>query len=609
MAERGRSQRQAADELVERGLERYGAGDLDSALCYWDEALELDPDNPRATDYVSYVRAHYKLLMERFVHPAAAEEHEAPFGLQDEGSDLPVDDAYDSVIIEREVAPVLRDLAVEEGWGIEEDWALRELAQPAKAPQQARQLGRANTDRAETVDGLALEEDVLELGPAGSDLHEQHTRSTTSFDFSDIDDGGSAAIAPPRIEPLPPLMGEVTIERGASWRGAESDRSEATREATIPGGHPAEVDALPEDVQLSLDALDALSSLELEGERPLSPDEVTTERGGRLSLEEPSELELLPPGATLAPRDLGDFQPGDDARTVERDGHSRAADATARGTDESTSEHPSFRDLADDDFTAMRGALGRGDDELTRERDGNAPWLRPIPTLELDDLEDVEPGSGASAAGLPLEEDLTTERAASTPRSDSDYAGEVETSELDSSASVVSYVRAADVAMASMELETLPMEDVADALRRSIDEDDGGDEPPPERIRRRITALLDRATAASDGGQHLVAVTALDLALDEQPDSAVAQKTIHSHRELLFAIYQRYLGDERGVPMLALPMHELSREKLDNRAAFLLSRIDGQLCFEEILDVAGMNRLEAYRYLSRLLGRGIVELR
>ena len=42
------------------------------------------------------------------------------------------------------------------------------------------------------------------------------------------------------------------------------------------------------------------------------------------------------------------------------------------------------------------------------------------------------------------------------------------------------------------------------------------------------------------------------------------------------------------------------------RAAFLLSRVDGTLSLDEILDVSGMPRLEAYRYLCQLFLRGIL---
>jgi len=56
-------------------------------------------------------------------------------------------------------------------------------------------------------------------------------------------------------------------------------------------------------------------------------------------------------------------------------------------------------------------------------------------------------------------------------------------------------------------------------------------------------------------------------------------------------------------------LHEIAGESLDHRTGFLLSRIDGMLTFEDILDVAGMPRLEAYQILSTLLRKGVIEVR
>ena len=56
-------------------------------------------------------------------------------------------------------------------------------------------------------------------------------------------------------------------------------------------------------------------------------------------------------------------------------------------------------------------------------------------------------------------------------------------------------------------------------------------------------------------------------------------------------------------------MHELAREQIDTRAAFLLSRVDGNLSFEELIDVSGMTRLETLRHLTRLVTRGILSVR
>ena len=59
-------------------------------------------------------------------------------------------------------------------------------------------------------------------------------------------------------------------------------------------------------------------------------------------------------------------------------------------------------------------------------------------------------------------------------------------------------------------------------------------------------------------------------------------------------------------PILARPLHELANAPISPRAAFLLSRIDGMVTLDELLDVSGMPRIEAYRYLCQLFLRGIL---
>jgi hypothetical protein len=77
----------------------------------------------------------------------------------------------------------------------------------------------------------------------------------------------------------------------------------------------------------------------------------------------------------------------------------------------------------------------------------------------------------------------------------------------------------------------------------------------------------------------------------------------------LHRIYEGHIGDMAQVPLVAVPLHTIAAAELDHRTGFLLSRIDGMLSFEDILDVAGMPRMEAYRILSRLLRKGFIEVR
>jgi len=140
------------------------------------------------------------------------------------------------------------------------------------------------------------------------------------------------------------------------------------------------------------------------------------------------------------------------------------------------------------------------------------------------------------------------------------------------------------------------------------DVDDGApaDEAKEDKTRRRITTLFEKAIEWNAEGELDRAVAAVDLALSEDPNSALAQKLIHRNRETMQTVFQNFLGDLARTPQLSRPLHELANAPISPRAAFLLSRIDGMISIDEILDVSGMPRLEAYRHLCQLYLRGIL---
>jgi len=156
----------------------------------------------------------------------------------------------------------------------------------------------------------------------------------------------------------------------------------------------------------------------------------------------------------------------------------------------------------------------------------------------------------------------------------------------------------------------IPAMDPIDArgaeILEEIDRHAPANESREDRTRRRITALLERAIEWGRGPDLARAVTAVDLALSEDPNSALAQKLIHRNRDTIMNAFQGFLGDLQRTPALARPLHELASAPISPRAAFLLSRVDGTLSLDEILDVSGMPRLEAYRYLCQLFLRGIL---
>jgi hypothetical protein len=113
---------------------------------------------------------------------------------------------------------------------------------------------------------------------------------------------------------------------------------------------------------------------------------------------------------------------------------------------------------------------------------------------------------------------------------------------------------------------------------------------------------LARAEAALAAGDATTALDASEAAL--QQAGASAGELIAINRALLERIYAGVLGNpERRL------VHGPATPDLDPRQAFLLSRIDGAMTIEDVLDVSGMSRIEAMRLLAMLARRGAVRLR
>lgn len=247
--------------------------------------------------------------------------------------------------------------------------------------------------------------------------------------------------------------------------------------------------------------------------------------------------------------------------------------------------------------------------------------VRPRP-MDLDDS-DADGGGdsvrGPDSAFAPvIIEELATEE--SDARSDGAPRGEgadelfdaLPTSRLrleDVNAALAAALLPTDeVSVAAPRDEIAQYELLAQAVLMELEEEGEEGESEAARLRRRVTALIDRAQAEHRHGDDEMAVVALDLAVLENPDSVITQKLMYMHHDDICAVFRSYLGDESAVPKLTMPLHELASQNLDSRAAFLLSRVDGVMTMSELLDVSGMPLIDAYRYLAVTVLRGIVRL-
>ncbi len=69
----------------------------------------------------------------------------------------------------------------------------------------------------------------------------------------------------------------------------------------------------------------------------------------------------------------------------------------------------------------------------------------------------------------------------------------------------------------------------------------------------------------------------------------------------------RRLGPLTRVPHLSVAPNQLSTLNLDHRSGFLISQIDGTMCFEDILDLSSMSRLETLMVLADLLEKQVIK--
>ncbi len=102
---------------------------------------------------------------------------------------------------------------------------------------------------------------------------------------------------------------------------------------------------------------------------------------------------------------------------------------------------------------------------------------------------------------------------------------------------------------------------------------------------------------------------ALDLAeriLVEFPDDADVIRMRMSCRDVLIKMYESRIGSFDRVPRAMVSDREIIWRNLDSAAGFILSRIDGMISFEDIVDISGFPRFETCRILSRLLQDGII---
>lgn len=602
------------DRLIEEGLTLYGQGELDGALLVWERALSIDPDNPQANSYVDYVRMNYEMLT-----TDAGHDESAPFGI---AADEP---EYQIEILPGEAkpepgAPMYMDPG-DEGWYMDREPDRAGLA-PSNRPSEETIDKQIEADPPPVMLELEADEPPLPepvIEPGGVNFED----ATREYEPRMI-----RATRASTGEPLPKARESETPAINDLF-AQETATGEFQPEGTPGFGSPDDVKSFATQVtdvkKRDLGFIKPTQARAPSDPGTPDPDELPAPpvtRARKLSSQAPPTLQMtlrtptdtdatpVPPPPASSDIALSYEDPRDDSSDdliaslpspkkahVTRDLPSKIVPPASSTASQARISLESF-DLGEPELPPEVNV------SFTSPPEPQAPEPPATSTRDFSDKPTAEIRHRPRAEQDPLISAPTRELGLRSPanqraRTEDEPTGAK--APLDPRG-----LRADPGTNADIVLPFDPIDARTQRILEDVDEDAPANEAPDDRTRRRITGLLERATEWSKGTDLDRAVAAVDLALSEDPNSALAQKLIHRNRETIMSVFQSFLGDLERQPVLARPLHELAAAPISPRAAFLLSRVDGTLSLDEILDVSGMPRLEAYRYLCQLFLRGIL---
>lgn len=608
------SVKERADALVDEGLRLYAQGDLDAALLRWRSAIKLIPDHRRAREYFRYVRDNRRSIEDSL--RTAEENASGPLGalagiggpVASPGGPLETRDEKTSRM-RREV--LMARLA--ESRRLDGDQASGPAERPVPAPHPKAEKPPVPE---KSLESLKSKNQAQRGGGSLGVLHD------------DQDETPVAPVDPDMLR----LTGrtETGENEGEAWanpsgsRHAEEGRGMALAKKA-PGGSSGEHRTYKDkstsgELVLLSDDEDSEDSapgeLELSDEGP----EFTWEEEGQVpSAESPSAA----PRASAAPTA---------PRSPVARAETRPDPKAAARTESSPPPKP-----------PKRGPVFTDIDDLPDE-----PEPEPERTFSLDDLDKLDDLGDLSDLNEKSEKALSlSDTSLDGMDDDASFAGVLrEANDIDADATPTAMVSEEDLHMSEPEADEeegsdipeLPFISVSDGEEMAgtawvdqeldrLDSLDLSDSPVPEREEavpadqgsrsadRFADLTLDSLEVTEDAqgspldeAEELAARGNLEEAhdlcrrlLSEDPSSVRTRALQADLQARLLQTYRQQIGDPTQVPSVLVPRHQIVWQDLDNRTGFLLSRIDGLLTFEDIIDISGMSEFEACRTLVRLL--------
>ena len=108
---------------------------------------------------------------------------------------------------------------------------------------------------------------------------------------------------------------------------------------------------------------------------------------------------------------------------------------------------------------------------------------------------------------------------------------------------------------------------------------------------------------------HTAALEMARARLRARPSDEKAAGYAERCEQTLTEMFLSRIGDLSQRVHVAMSETELHWLNLDHRAGFMLSRVDGPITVDELLEICGMPRLDALRTLHDLVQQKVVTLR
>lgn len=121
-------------------------------------------------------------------------------------------------------------------------------------------------------------------------------------------------------------------------------------------------------------------------------------------------------------------------------------------------------------------------------------------------------------------------------------------------------------------------------------------------VRASATELVGECRTALGENRPAPAALAAELALQlaERAPPPGVDDVVEPSRALFERAFRAFMGNPLACPIRAVPTETLADHGLDQRAAFLMSRMDGMTSLADIMDGSGLKRFDAVRVLAAL---------